>query len=163
MLPIRWDPLRELNTFHRDLDHFFRRSFGLLRGEEEVIFTPTINAYIQGNEYCVEAEIPGVDKKDLDVSVEGNVLSLRGERKLSREAKEEDFVVKESQYGSFSRQLALPEGADTENVSASYENGILKISMPIAQKAITGRHIEIQAPEERGRPEEGRQEAAQMH
>lgn len=163
MLPIRWDPFRELSAFHRDIDSLFRRSFGPWRGEEDVVFSPTVNAYVRGNEYCVEAEIPGVDKKDLDVSVEGDVLTLRGERKLSRETREEDYFLRESQYGSFLRRLTLPEGVDTEKVNASYENGILKISMPIEQKAITGRHIEIQAPEEKASMKEGAEEAEQVH
>jgi HSP20 family protein len=161
MLPIRWEPFSELSKLHRELDDSFRRSFGFSRGEDDVVFTPSVNSYTKGNEYCIEAEIPGVDRKDLDVSVEGDVLVLRGERKMSKETEEEDYFLRESHYGSFLRRLTLPDEADTEKIQASYENGVLKITMPIA-KAITGRKIEIQAPEE-SRKIEGGKEAKQIH
>ena len=90
MLPVLFDPIRNLSTFQREVDDLFRRSFGLSRGEEGVVFSPIVNAYTKGNKFCIEAEIPGVDQKDLDVSVEGDMLVLRGERKVSRETKEED-------------------------------------------------------------------------
>ena len=160
MLPTRWDPLRELGTFHRHIDDLFRRSFG--RGEESTIFSPTVNAYVQGDKYCIEAEIPGVDKKDLELNVEGNVLTLKGERKTSRETKEEDYYLKESQYGSFLRRLTLPEGANVDELRASYDKGVLKITMPIDQKAISGRRIEIEAPEE-GKATESGEKTKQVH
>jgi HSP20 family protein len=160
MLPTRWDPLRELGTFHRHIDDLFRRSFG--RGEESTVFSPMVNAYVQGDKYCIEAEIPGVEKKDLDLHVEGNVLTLKGERKTSKETKEEDYYLKESQYGSFLRRLTLPEGANTDGLHASYDKGVLKITMPIDQKAISGRKIEIEAPEE-GKAFEGGEKTKKMH
>jgi len=98
----------------------------------------------------VEAEIPGVDKNDLEVSVDGNMLTIRGERKMSREEKEEDYIIRESEYGSFMRRLTMPEGVKTENVHASFENGILKITIPMEKKAIAGRKIEIEGPEKGG-------------
>jgi HSP20 family protein len=163
MLPIRWDPFRELSTFRRDIDDLFRRSFGISGGEAGEVFSPIMNAYVKGNEYCIEAEIPGVDKKDLDVSVEGNVLTLRGERKMSKETKEEDYYLKESQYGSFLRRLTLPEEVNTENIHASYDSGVLKITMPIEKKAIAGRKVEIEGAEERGKLKEKPEEAEQVH
>jgi HSP20 family protein len=163
MLPIRWDPfIKDLSRFHRDIDDTFRRSFGLSWGDEDAVFTPSVNTYTKENQFCIEAEIPGVDKEDLDVSVEGDALILRGERKMSKETEEENYFIRESRYGSFLRRLPLPEGADSEKVEASYENGVLKITMPIEQKAITGRKIEIQAPEKRGKTREGK-EAEQQH
>jgi HSP20 family protein len=163
MLPIRWDPLRELGTFHRHIDDLFRRSFGLARGEEGSLFSPMINAYVKGGTYCIEAEIPGVDKKDLELHMEGNVLTLRGERKMSKETKEEDYYLKESQYGSFMRRLTLPEGANTEQLHASYDKGVLKITMPIDKKAIAGRRIEIEALEESKPAAGGKEKSEQMH
>ncbi len=164
MLPmIRWEPFSELSTFHRDIDDLFRRSFGLRRGEEGAVISPMVNAYVSGDQFCIEAEIPGVEKKDLEISVEGDVLTLRGERKMSRETKEENYFLQESRYGSFLRRLTLPEGVNTENIQASYENGILKVTMPIAQKAITGRKIEIQAPGEQKQVTEKHEEAEQLH
>lgn len=150
MLPVRWDPIREMSTIRHEMDNLFRRTFGLPRGEEGVL-SPMVNTYVKGDTYCVEAEIPGVDKKDLDVRVDGNMLTIRGERKMSRETKEEEYLLKESEYGSFLRRLTLPEGVSAENVHASYDNGILKITMPMEKKAIVGRKVEIESTEKEGR------------
>ena len=156
MLPMRFDPFksltRELGTLHREMDDLFRKTFGItgetLPAETAGFVSPIVNTYVKDNMFCVEAEIPGVDKKDLDVSVEGNVLTLRGERKISREVKEVDYLTRESQYGSFIRRLTLPEGVNSEKIHASYESGILKITMPM-EKRVTGRKIMIEGPEEK--------------
>jgi HSP20 family protein len=133
------------------MDDLFRRAFGMTRGETaKGVFSPIVNAFVKGDSYCVEAEIPGVDKNDLEVSVDGNMLTIRGERKMSREEKEEDYIIRESEYGSFMRRLTMPEGVKTENVHASFENGILKITIPMEKKAIAGRKIEIEGPEKGG-------------
>jgi len=155
MLPVRWDPFRglgrELGTLHREMDELFRKTFGLTtepafeRGE---MFTPVVNTFIEGNNYCVEAEIPGVSKKDLDVSVEGNILTLRGERKESKELKEEHYFIRESHFGTFVRRLTLPEGVNTEQIHANYNDGVLRISMPVEKKLATGRKVMIEGAEE---------------
>lgn len=152
MLPVRWDPFREMSTLRREMDDVLRRTFGLTRGEtEKGVFSPVVNAFVKGDSYCVEVEIPGVEKKDLDVSMEGHVLTIRGERKVSREAKEEDYFLKESEYGTFLRRLSLPEGVNTENVHASYDNGVLRITLPMEKKAISGRKIEIEGAGKEGK------------
>jgi HSP20 family protein len=156
MLPVRWEPFRsinkELSTLHREMDELFRRTFGwgaepsvLERGG---VMSPAINTFTKGNTYCVEAELPGVAKKDVDVSVEGNILTLRGERRESKETKEEDYFIREAQYGSFVRRLTLPEGVNTDEIHAKYENGILQISMPLEKKVSTGRKVLIEGAEE---------------
>jgi HSP20 family protein len=156
MLPIRFDPFRgltrELSTLHREMDDLFRRTFGVtaetLPAETAGFISPLVNTYVKDNMFCVEAEIPGVDKKDLDVSVDGKVLTLRGERKITKEIKEVDYLTRESQYGSFIRRLTLPEGVNSEKIHASYESGILKITMPMA-KRVAGRKVMIEGPEEK--------------
>lgn len=152
MLPTRWDPFRsinkELSSLHREMDDLFRRTFGTTMEAKGGVISPTINTYAKGNMFCVEAEIPGVEKGDLDVSVDGDVLTLRGERKESKEVKEEDYIVRESQFGSFVRRLTLPEGVNTDQIHASYDNGILKISMPVEKKLSTGRKVQIEGPAE---------------
>jgi HSP20 family protein len=155
MLPIRWEPFRslsrELNTLHREMDEMFRRTFGVTTEpglERGAFITPVVNTYTKGDTYFVEAELPGVSKSDLDVSVEGNTLTLRGERKQSRETREEDYFIRESQYGSFIRRLTLPEGVNTEKIHASYEDGVLRISMPVEKKLAAGRKVLIEGAEE---------------
>jgi len=155
MLPVRWDPFRgvskELTTLHREMDELFRKTFGLTTEpafERGGMFTPVVNTYREGNTYLVEAELPGISKKDLDVSVEGNILTLRGERKESKERKEENYFIRESQFGSFVRRLTLPEGVNTEQIHANYTDGVLRISMPMEKKAVTGRKVLIEGAEE---------------
>ena len=151
MLPARWDPFRsinkELSSLHREMDDLFRRTFGQTM-ETKGVMSPAINTYSKGNTFCVEAEIPGVKVEDLDVSVDGDILTLRGERKESKEVKEEDYMVRESQFGSFIRRLTLPEGVNTDQIHASFDNGLLKISMPVEKKLSTGRKVQIEGPTE---------------
>jgi HSP20 family protein len=151
MLPIRWDPFKDLGVLHREIDDLFRRTFGVERETEMetgAMRAPLVNTFVKENVYHIQAELPGIDKKDLDVSIDGNVLTLRGERKMSKEAKEEDYHLREFRFGSFVRRLTLPEGVNTEKVHASYEDGILKITMPMSKKMIGGRKILIEGAEE---------------
>ena len=150
MLPIRWDPFKDLSTLHKEMDDLFRRtfgSFGLTREpavEAEGWVTPSVNTFVKGNIFHIQAEIPGVSKDDLDVHVDGNILTLKGERTSDKETKEKDFYLRESQYGSFMRRLTLPEGVNTEKIHASYRDGILEITMPMAKKLPTGRKVLIE-------------------
>jgi len=155
MLPIRWDPFsnltRELGTIHREMDELFRRTFGLTKEaphEAGFYMTPAVNTYTKENTYVVEAELPGVHKDDLDVSIEGHILTLKGERKTSKETKEDDYYIRESQYGSFVRKLTLPEGVNTEHIHAKFEDGILFVSMPIEKKLTAGRKVLIEGTTE---------------
>ena len=147
MLPIRWDPFRDLSTLHREIDSLFRRTFGSLgetESEATLLMSPKLNAFVKDNVYHVEAELPGMNRDDLDVNIEGNILTLRGERKLSKETKEEDFLLRESQYGSFLRRLTLPDGVDSDKVQAKYDNGILMITMPMTKKLTGGRKVLVE-------------------
>ena len=154
MLPIRWDPFKDLSTLHREMDDLFRRtfgSFGLGREpavEAGALLTPAVNTFTKEGIFHIQAEIPGVSKDDLDVSVDGNVLTLKGDRKTDKETKEKDYYLRESQYGSFLRRLTLPEGVNTEKIHAAYRDGVLEITMPMAKKLPTGRKVMIEGHEE---------------
>lgn len=153
MLPIRFDPMRELSTLHREMDELFRRTFGSFMPEKEHEagegrwMTPLVDTFTKGNMYHIRAEMPGVAKDDIDLSVEGHVLTMKGERKADRETREEDYHLRETRYGSFVRRFNLPEGADTGAIHASFDNGMLEITMPVTKKAITGRKVMIEGPE----------------
>jgi HSP20 family protein len=142
MLPVRFDPFRELSSFRRDIDDLFRRTFGLGRSEAD-LFSPVVNTYTKEGHFCIDAEVPGVDRENLELHVDGQVLTLRGERKDTQETKEENYILKESHYGSFLRRIELPQGVDTDKIEASYDKGILRVRMPVEEKKLAGRRIEI--------------------
>jgi HSP20 family protein len=95
-------------------------------------------------EIIVNAEIPGVEAKDIDVNLDGNVLTIKGERKREHEEKEENFHRIERSYGSFYRALRLPTEVDGERIKATYKKGVLRITMPKSKKE-AGKKIEISA------------------
>jgi HSP20 family protein len=154
MLPARWDPFKEIGTLQREIEDLFRRTFGSSReyaAEEPGMLAPVVNSFIKDGMFHLQAELPGVAKDDLEVSVDNNVLTIRGERKLQKEVKEKEFLIKESRYGSFARSMSLPAGVNTDNIRASYDNGILEINMPIEQKA-GGRKVMIEGGESKEIP-----------
>jgi HSP20 family molecular chaperone IbpA len=106
--------------------------------------TPPVEAYMdrKGKKYVCRIALPGVEPKDVQVHTQGNLLTVRGERKLVRTAKEVKFIEEEFAYGVFERTVPLPEGVNTEHVAAEYTNGVLEITAPIAAAALP-RKIEI--------------------
>ena len=96
-------------------------------------FATPVNIYEDEHSITLKLEVPGIDEKDIDVRVEGNTLSVHGERKIEKEEKEENFRRVERQYGSFTRSFTLPSSVDPAQVSADYDKGVLKISL--AKKA----------------------------
>jgi HSP20 family protein len=121
----RWDPYRELNAIEKHMNRVLGEWYG--RGEEAMTtsaFMPPVDIYEDEHGLELRLEVPGVDEKDLDIRVENNVLTIAGERKVE---KEENFRRVERRYGSFSRSFTLPNTVNTEDVKASYENGVLKI------------------------------------
>jgi HSP20 family protein len=92
-------------------------------------FTPAVDVYEDEKKVVLKLDVPGIEEKDLDVNVEKNVLTIKGERKFAGEEKEENFHRIERRYGSFYRAFTLPTTVDTENVDASYNAGVLKLEL----------------------------------
>jgi HSP20 family protein len=129
----RWDPLREFQNVETNINRVLRRQLsGAARPEENLTseFVPPVDIYEDDNKFSMKVDVPGVDTKDLDVRVDGNRLTVSGERKIDREEKKENFRRVEREYGSFSRSFNLPASADTDNVRANFENGTLRIDVP---------------------------------
>ncbi len=147
MLPIRWEPFRELSTLHKEIDELFRRTFGGFReteGEVTNLMAPKVNTFVKDDVYHVEAELPGIDRNNLDVSIDGNILTLKGERKMRKETRRQDYLLQESSFGSFMRRLILPEGVNTDKVHAAYDDGVLTVTMPLEKKLMTGRKVMVE-------------------
>jgi HSP20 family protein len=131
----RWDPFREFSTLQDRMNRLFHDSFG--DGREEALtttaFAPPVDVYEDEHNVKLKIEVPGIEEKDIDVRVENNTLTVHGERKFENDEKEENYRRVERQYGSFTRTFTLPNTVDSENVSANYDKGVLKIKL--AKKA----------------------------
>ena len=126
----RWDPFRELNQLQSTLNRVFQ---GYNRGDDELTtttsFVPAVDIYEDEHNITLKMEVPGVKQEDLDIRVENNTLTVRGERKFEKEEKEENFHRVERRYGSFSRSFTLPNSVDTESINADYEQGVLVLKL----------------------------------
>src|SRR5579872_302286 len=131
----RWKPFRELSTMQdriNRMNRLFRESYSS-EGPEEALtttsFAPPVDIYEDEHSVTLKLEVPGIDEKDIDVRIEGNTLTVHGERKIEKEEKEENFRRVERQYGSFTRSFTLPSSVDLGQVSAHYNQGVLKINL----------------------------------
>ncbi len=135
----------------REFDEMFNRiltdrSWGLELPEfkKEFNITPAVEAFVdkEARKYICRIVLPGVEPKDVQVQAQGNLLVIRGERKLIHRAKEAELFEEEINYGVFERTLTLPEGVNVEKLTAEYVNGVLEITAPVAAAALP-RKIEI--------------------
>jgi len=118
MTIVRWDPFRD---------------FGFTTGNSWV---PPVDIYQTGeHELVLKAELPDLSREEIDITVENFVLTLKGEKKLATEVKEEQFHHIERSYGSFSRSFSLPRTVDASKVSADYKNGVLTVRLPLREEA----------------------------
>jgi HSP20 family protein len=142
---------QDLFDFRRDFDQMFNRFLSWPSAQEEPAmttagFSPAIECFIdkEGKKFYCQVMLPGVDPKDVNIQVQGNALTISGERSETRETKEADYLRREITYGSFQRSVPLPEGVDKDKLNAEYRNGILEITAPIAAAALP-RKVEIKA------------------
>jgi HSP20 family protein len=133
------EPFAALQGLEDEIEDWFRspRWFGrsfrfprLPRLESGAAWAPSVDIYEDGNELVVKAELPGVTKEDVTVSLEEDTLVLQGERKSEKEVKEDKYYRMERQYGSFYRRLPVPAGTTEDSIKASFKDGILEIRMP---------------------------------
>ena len=126
----RWDPFREVVALQNRMNSLFSN----LNNENEsalttASFIPAVDVYEDDKKVVLKLEVPGIEEKDLDVRVENNTLTVKGERKFEKEEKEENFHRIERRYGSFYRAFTLPSTVDTEHIGANYSAGVLKLEL----------------------------------
>ena len=128
----RWEPFRELQDRIDRMNRLFREPYRP-EGPEEALtttsFAPPVDIYEDEHNITLKMEVPGIDEKDIDVLIENNTLTVRGERKFEKEEKEENFRRFERQYGRFTRSFTLPSSVETENIQANYDKGALEIRL----------------------------------
>ena len=142
MALVKWDPFREFNTVRGDLGRFLGEDWDLPMSTTS--WNPSVDIFENDNEIVVRAELPGMSAKDMDVKLENNVLTLRGERRFEKEAKEENYHRVERQYGTFSRSFSLPMSVNSDKVTAEYKDGVLKIVLP-KKEEIKPKPIKVEA------------------
>lgn len=152
MALVRWSPMKELENMRRDMERIFeelgepfpRRRGGMWpRIAQSGSIVPSIEMYDKGTEIVVRVELPGIDKKDLDLSVTKDTLNVRGELKKLAEVKDEDYYLSEIAYGTFSRTIALPMEVENEKARADLKDGVLEIVLPKKQET-KSQEIKIQ-------------------
>ena len=127
----RRDPFSNLATWQDQVNRMFEAAFPG-RGDNSALTTwaPSVDIYETENELVLKADLPDVNEKDIDIRVENNMLTIRGERKFEQKVKEENYLRIERTYGSFSRSFSLPNTISTESIKAEYKNGVLTVEMP---------------------------------
>ena len=126
---IKWSPYRNLISLPDEIDRFFN-GFGLDLNVSDSVWSPTVDISETENQYEVNAEIPSLKKEDIKLSVEDNVLTLSGERKVEKETDKKNYHRIEREYGKFERSFRLPKEVDAENIKAKYKNGVLTVQLP---------------------------------
>ena len=139
-------PSRDLSPIHREFDELLTRFFGReddwLPGVSTGRWIPPVESFLREGELVVRVDLPGIDPKAIDISVEGDRLTVKGERKDSREEGKGGRAYREVVYGAFERTMSLPWDVDPETVRAHYKDGVLEISMKAPEK-VGARKIEV--------------------
>ena len=110
------------------------------------VSVPAVDVVEKDKEYRITAELPGMDEKDIELTLSGDMLSIKGEKREEKEQKEEGYYLSERRYGSFQRSFRVPEGVDTDKVAANFAKGVLTITLPKTEQAVKAqRKIEVKA------------------
>lgn len=145
----RASPLRDMSRLQRQIDRVFEDFFSPLgRGTElslpeEGRFVPAVDIEETDKNYLLCFDMPGLSKDDIRIEMDENRLTVSGERRDERESKEKGLHRQERYYGSFQRSFVLPDMADSENVEATFQDGVLRVSVPKSEKSSKSRRIEI--------------------
>ena len=142
MAIVRFEPFRDLLSLQDRMNRLFDESYrSTQRGTSDDewalggSWAPAVDIYEQGTDIVLKAELPGVDPKDVDIRLENNVLSLRGQRQLENEVKRESYHRVERSYGTFSRSFTLPTVVDQAAIKAEFKDGLLQVTLPKREEA----------------------------
>ncbi len=127
----RWEPFRGISSLQEQVNRLFENRFASCAEEQTLTaWAPAVDVYETENELVIKADLPEISEKELDVRVENNMLTIRGERRFEQKVKEENYLRMERAYGSFSRSFSLPNTVNTEAVKAEYKEGVLTLTLP---------------------------------
>jgi len=133
---IRWEPAREMMTLREAMDRLFDDAFtGPLRRNGDLLTLPAVDLYQTDGEIVVKAAVPGVKAEELQISITGDVLTLKTETEDSSETEKKAYHIREQRWGTFERSVMLPTEVKADQARADFENGVLTITLPKADKA----------------------------
>ena len=135
----RWDPLQEMLDFNRAMDLVRQRSGALGDGQQ---FDLSMDIYETPDAYEIEAALPGVKPEDVDITLNNNVLTIRGETRMEEEKEDRNYHLRERRVGAFVRSITLPSSINSDAIEAHYDNGVLKLRLPKAEEA-KPKHIQV--------------------
>ena len=138
MAVVRWDPFRDLNMLQDRMNRMFDDAGRTWRSDEPAATTtwsPAVDIFETEGEIVVKAELPGMERNDIGVNLEKNVLTVKGERRFTKETKDDNYHRIERSYGTFSRAFSIPTTVDEEKIRADYKDGVLKIVLPKKEQA----------------------------
>jgi HSP20 family protein len=146
MAIIRWTPFQDLATVQDRMNRLFHEFHS--RQEDDVMtrgaWVPPVDIFESGNkELVIKAELPAMTREEIDVTVENQTLSIRGEKKFNQEVKDEQYHRVERTYGAFSRSFTLPLTVDVTKVAAEYKDGVLTVTLPLREEA-KPKHIKVE-------------------
>ena len=132
----RLDPFRDFSKAQEQMNRFLEDAFLRRAGDSSLtVWAPEVDIHETEDALVLEADLPGMEEKDLDIRVENNTLTIRGDRKFEKKVNEENYLRVERAYGSFSRSFALPHSIDAGSIQADYRNGVLTLRVPKREEA----------------------------
>ena len=141
---IKWSPIRDLLSIQDEMNKLFDERLDQFSGSElqSRVWQPLVDIFEEDDKFVIKAEIPEVKKEDISINLENNVLTIKGERKLEKEDKKENYHRAERFYGMFQRSFTLPGTVEQEKIKANLENGVLTLEIP-KKEEVKPKKIEI--------------------
>src|SRR5512136_2380926 len=138
MAVVKWDPFRDLVSIQDRMNRLFEQTLSRSRGEEGVsatTWTPAVDIYETADTIVMKAELPGVAREDIQIQINENTLSLKGERRFAKDVQEESYLRIERAYGNFHRSFTLPGTVQQEKIRALFRDGVLELTLPKAEES----------------------------
>jgi HSP20 family protein len=138
MAVVKWDPFRDLISIQDRMNRLFEQTLSRSRGEEGVsatTWTPAVDIYETADTIVMKAELPGVAREDIQIQINENTLTLKGERRFAKDVQEESYLRIERAYGNFHRSFTLPATVQQEKIRALFKDGVLELMLPKAEES----------------------------
>ena len=151
---VRYDPFRDLRSLQDEVNRLFSTNLSRVFGDEGIArgaWNPTVDIYENKDQIVLEAELPGMNREDFDLSIENNIITLRGERRFEKKDESDNYHRVERAYGTFTRSFTLPQTVSAEGANAEYKNGVLRVTLP-KREEVKARRIEVKGEGEETRP-----------